>query len=250
VQLCDAPTGYRSAMHADAGSFELGLLRDGAERTRLDSRAAARSRARTRTTRMGIKPGQDDADGSHLADFDLVQRAAARDARALDEVIDRLACLPAMLRALHRRLSSPLSTDELAEVDQSTLAALWAKLLEYEGRASLETWAFRFAQLELHKALDRRRRNARLRLADEAQLAELEQHAADSPELEPGTVRSCIEQLGSPTAEIVRLRHYDECSFEDIAMRRSESVSSVKARYYRGLERLRGLLGPHLRRQA
>jgi RNA polymerase sigma-70 factor (ECF subfamily) len=199
---------------------------------------------------MGSTPGQDDADAGHAADLHLVQGAAARDSRSLEALIARLACLPAMVRALHRRVGAPLPADELAEVDQNTVAALWGKLMEYQGRASLETWAFRFAQLELLKALERRRRLARLRLADEAQLEDVEQRVASGPELEPATVRECIEQLGSPTSEIVRLRHYEERSFEDIARLRAESLSTVKARYYRGLERLRGLLAPHMRKQA
>ncbi len=250
LQLWGVSSGQRSPMHADAGSLELRLLRDRGERARVDSPRAARLTSRVRKPRMGSTSRQDDADAGHAEDLELVRSAAARESKALEALIARLACLPAMLRALHRRMGAPLPADELAEVDQNTVAALWGKLAEYEGRASLETWAFRFAQLELLKALDRRRRNARLRLTDDAQLENLEHRGASSPALEPATVRDCIERLGSPTSEIVRLRHYDERSFEDIARLRAESISTVKARYYRGLERLKGLLAPHMRDQA
>lgn len=191
-----------------------------------------------------------DASTGYDADVELVRRATAREPQALDELIQRWACVPAMLRALQRRVGARLNADELAEVEQCILAALWTKLLEYEGRAALESWAFRFVQLELHKALDRRRRSRRVALVDLERLAEISVAVPQASAIEPATVRSCVDRLGSPTSEIVSLRHYDDLSFEEIARRRGEALSAVKARYYRGLERLRVLLEPHLRRQS
>ncbi len=186
---------------------------------------------------------------AHAADRLLVQRALLRDRLALDQLVERLACTPAMLRVLQRQLGVRLRPEELADIEQSILGALWGKLSTYEGRAALETWAFRFVQLELHKALDRRRRGARLALVDSDRLDATPCAEPDATQIESTTLWACVERLGSPTCEIVTQRHYDELSFEEIARRRGEAVSAVKARYYRGLERLKASLEPHLRRQ-
>lgn len=186
----------------------------------------------------------------HVADLALVQRALARDGRAVEQLVLRLGCVPAMLRVAHRRMNSPLTADELNEVDQDAVAALWGKLSSYEGRASLETWAFRFAQIELHKARDRRNRQRRVALPGDELLREIAETAPQEPDVSAGVVSECIERLGSPTSDIVRLRHYEDFGFEDIARRLGLPLGTIKARYYRGLDRLRRLLEPHRRRQA
>jgi RNA polymerase sigma-70 factor (ECF subfamily) len=209
--------------------------------------ASARRGRRGMTSRPTEEPTLEDP---HAGDRALVQRALAREAQATDELVTRLACVPAMLRVQQRQVGARLNPDEFADIEQSILGALWAKLGAYEARAALETWVFRFVQLELHKALDRRRRAHRLALVDGERLAELPQAQPEAPQLEPAILRDCVDRLGSPTCEIVSMRHYDELSFEEIARRRGEALSAVKARYYRGLERLKALLEPHLRRQS
>lgn len=186
----------------------------------------------------------------YAADLDLVRRAIAGDGAATGAVLERLGCVPAILRSLHRRLGAPLRADELAEVDQNALAALWSKLAGFEGRATLESWAFRFVQLELHKALDRRRRRARLTLLDGDDLAELSAREEGAPAFDPTILHTAIAKLGPPTSDIVSERHFGELGFDEIARRRGESVSTIKARYYRGLERLKALLEPHLRTES
>lgn len=235
--------------HAQIG---LGLPLAGSPlaRTSIDSARPGRAQARRGASGMTSRPSEEitQAD-AHAADRLLVQRALTREPRAVDELVTRLACTPAMLRVLQRQLGARLRPDELADIEQSILGALWSKLSAYEGRAALETWAFRFVQLELHKALDRRRRSARLTLVDGERLEVLPCAEPGAPQIEPATLRACVERLGSPTCEIVSMRHYDELSFEEIARQRGEALSAVKGRYYRGLERLKALLEPHLRRQ-
>lgn len=208
----------------------------------LHSAPLRRPRRRATSQRMSTDSGD-----PYAADLDLVRRAIAGDGVATDAVLTRLGCVPAMLRSLHRRFGAPLRADELAEVDQNALAALWSKLPGFEGRAMLESWAFRFVQLELHKALDRRRSRARLTLLDGDDLAELSAREEVVPAFDPTILHTAIAKLGPPTSDIVSEHHFGELGFDEIARRRGESVSTIKARYYRGLERLKALLEPHLR---
>lgn len=132
-------------------------------------------------------------------------------------------------------------------MQQATIAALWAKLATYEGRASLETWAFRFTVLELLKSLARRDRQRQRAVDAEAELEHVPEREPDEPTLEPERIHAGLEQLGPPANEIIRLRHFEERSFEEISRAYGEPVNTIKARYYRGLERLRQLLEKHLR---
>jgi RNA polymerase sigma factor (sigma-70 family) len=67
--------------------------------------------------------------------------------------------------------------------------------------------------------------------------------------LEYEYVYACLERLDQIQASIIRLKHFSALTFEEIAARNTMSPNSVKTLYYRGLARLRGLLGPHLREE-
>jgi RNA polymerase sigma-70 factor, ECF subfamily len=174
-------------------------------------------------------------------DLTLVRRALDGDSRAREELTERLACVPAMLRDRHRRYGAPLGNDELLEVEQDTLLAMWSKLGQYEGRASIETWAYRFTVHELLKAIVRKRRARRT----EGETALLS-HAAperEEPSVDLVTLDESLRRLGASSSEVVKLRHFESLSFDEIASRTFEPTNTVKARYYRAMERLRELLG-------
>ena len=183
----------------------------------------------------------------HPEDLGLVKRALAAHAPSLEQLVRRLACVPAMLRERHGRLGALLSRDELAEVEQDTLVSLWAKLREFEGRASLETWAYRFMQNELLKALERRDRELRFVGDPERILASARDREAPEAPFEPAELLECIERVGLPASDIIRMRIFDDMEFEDIARRANRPVNTIKACYYRGLARMRELLAPRVR---
>lgn len=203
--------------------------------------------ARTRMT--SPQDRERPAPTAHASDLSLVRRAASGNALAVAELVQRLECIPAMLRELHRRYGAPLASDELAEIEQNTLAVLWSKLVSFEGRAALETWSYRFVRHELLKAFERRDRNRRSVVDGAAVLARVPQAEPREPEIDPGVLSECIERVGSPAADVIRMRHFDELGFEDIAMRCGEPLGTIKARYYRGLERLKELVAPFIKRE-
>ena len=73
----------------------------------------------------------------------------AGDGRAVDEIASRLTCIPRMLGRRNADFGGPLDADELRDLAQETIIAIWRKLEQYDGRASLETWAYRFCMYEL-----------------------------------------------------------------------------------------------------
>jgi RNA polymerase sigma factor (sigma-70 family) len=186
---------------------------------------------------------------ANLEDLELVGRLLRHDPVALEQMGRRLTCLLAMLRFQSRRLGASLSEHELEEIAQDTVVALWSKLATFKGLSTLETWAFRFATLEILKVIQRRaRRPAPARTIDE----DCEPAIAAGPEPEP-SISSAelidgLESLEPTTARVIRRRHEEEASFDDIAAAEGLPLNTVKARYYRGLARLRERLERRLKR--
>lgn len=165
-------------------------------------------------------------------------RALAGESAAIDALVDRLRCVPRMLADRNRRMGSPLDEGDLLDVAQETAAAVWRKLPDYAGRAALETWVYRFAYLELMLRLRRRRR----RPGSLEDVQAEPQAAAEPAAFEYEELHRCLDELPDDEAEIVRLKHYDDLTFEEVGALRSISPNTAKTRYYRGILKLRARL--------
>ncbi len=191
----------------------------------------------------------DPAHSPHAEDLALVSRALAGDARASEEVAERLLCVPTILRERHWRLGAPLQPDELEDAQQDTLVALWTKLAEYRGLASLEAWCFRFAVNELLRAIERKRRRAWRTLASpEEALEGVPTPEADELALDHAVLTAALERLPPAAADVIRARHFGDLTFEALSRTSREPISTLKARYYRGLSELRRFIEPHHRK--
>jgi len=189
----------------------------------------------------------------HADDLSLARRVLVGDGQACQEILQRLECVPAVLRERHRRMGSPLSSEELEDVQQDALMEMWVKLREFRGQAALETWAYRFVTNELLAAVDRKLRRARITSRDESQDPDTQPAAgpdSDSPSLDRSVLHLALSRLSEAVAEVIRARHFDERSFEEIARDSHTPVSTIKARYYRGLCDLKRLIAPHWRNVA
>lgn len=180
-------------------------------------------------------------DNSRHPDQRLVEGTLQGDPGATEQLIERLGCIPAILQARNQRLGLPFSDDDVAELTQETLALVWRKLATYEGLASLETWAYSYCNLQMCAALRNRRRRP---LTGTSALIEAES-VAERPLpdiLERDLVLNCLEQLAPAQARVVRMKHFDQLTFEAIGRELRMSANTAKTHYYRGLERLRSLL--------
>ncbi len=198
---------------------------------------------------MSDATAPDPAHSPHAEDLALVSRALAGDARASEEVAERLLCVPTILRERHWRLGAPLQPDELEDAQQDTLVALWTKLAEYRGLASLEAWCFRFAVNELLRAIERKRRRAWRTLASpEEALEGVPTPEADELALDHAVLTAALERLPEAAADVIRARHFGDLTFEALSRTSREPISTLKARYYRGLSELRRFIEPHHRK--
>lgn len=171
-------------------------------------------------------------------DLALARSAAAGDREALRAFAKRMHCVPRFLAAANARKGQPLGHEDLADLSQDTLIIIWQKLETFKGHATLETWARHFCQFEFYnrvRALYRRKLTA-------AAVVQEAQYSQDTP-LPPqqsdrasfSQLEISLVQLGSPTEEIIRMKHFELLIFEEIARRLNLPISTIKSRYYRGL---------------
>ena len=179
-------------------------------------------------------------------DLVLTRAALAGDEVALACLVRRLACLPRILEALSARLGRPLDEQELEDRGQETLIVAWRKLASFSGEARLETWSYGLARLELMNAIRRKRRRPDYRTESTGH----EPADVDEPPAEPhdrDVLLAEVARLVPAEGEIVRLKHFEDLTFDEIAARLAITLSTAKTRYYRGVarlhERLRGKLG-------
>ena len=171
----------------------------------------------------------------HPGDYSLAQRVCDGDSRATRLFLDRLSCIPGFV---HKRLAAegaPREEDVL-EITQSTLAALWKKLDRFDGTSSVETWAYGFCVFEVHKWRAQRQRWARVRAGGE----ELPEPAVEDVRARTfDRLHSALASLPGDAAEIVRLKHFEGLTFGQIGKRLGASANTAKTRYYRALAKLR-----------
>ena len=176
-------------------------------------------------------------------DLDLARRALLRDACAIEELVDRLACVPRFLRALNRRLGSPLDATGLADLAQDVLGEVWRRLDRYQGIARLETWVFRFADLGLRGAVRRQhreRRRAGLTLdLDGVPDASSALHAQDEAEEQEQLIEGLLGQLSEQDRELLRTRFLEETSIQELGSRMGLRENAVRNRIHRAIRRLR-----------
>lgn len=171
------------------------------------------------------------------ADVELVRGTLARDPESLARFIERMKCVPAMLAVRNSRSGGVLSEAELEDLSQDVVVAVWRKLDRFDGRARLETWVYQFCYLEFLRRC--RTLRSRPRLLDDLAVAE-------EPEAEvvPGTLdyeqlyRS-FDELGPAEADVLRLKHFEDLTFDEVGARLGVSPNTAKTRYYRALDKLR-----------
>lgn len=183
----------------------------------------------------------------HPADVDLVRKALRSPPppealRAREDLERRLGCVPRILRARNEQLGRPLSSSDIPDLVQDTLTVIWRKLPQYEGRASLETWIYRICSLELMNAARRVQRRAAVTRSQEevGALETVPDEAQRAPShLVYEELYHHLSKLPADLEHVLRLKHYEDKTFEEIGAALGLKPSGAKHHYYRALELLR-----------
>lgn len=183
---------------------------------------------RNRGPRRGTHEGDPRA-----RDLALAAAALAGDREALETFLQRMRCIPRFIARLTRGGSLGTLRTERADLAQEAFRRVWAELPAYEGRASLETWAWRFCAHVVSEA--RRRRKP------------LTGDPPERPAPEPGgldpdeelRIHAALETLEPELRAVVELKHFEGETFPALATRLGISPNTAKTRYYRALAILR-----------
>lgn len=194
---------------------------------------------RLRDAVAGPKRETGSADANLADDAALVSAVLKGEARARLEFAARLRVVARVLDARNRRLGAPLRDHELEDVLQDTVTKIWEHLPRFRGHAALDTWMYPIAVRTLSNALrERRNRGAWLprdRDVDPDQLLAAEEDLAAESE----SLTQALDELTPERARVVRMRHLDEASFDEIGVRLGVPPGTAKTWYYRAISALR-----------
>jgi RNA polymerase sigma-70 factor (ECF subfamily) len=180
----------------------------------------------------------------HALDLELARRVLANDDGAFAHFVDRMGVLPRILDVLNTRLGKPLNDHDLADLAQDTLIVVWSKLASFAGEATLETWVFGVARLELMNAVRKIRRRVLGAQPLDAERLTAPVHEIEA-RLDYGVLHQALAKLDPLEADVIRLKHFDDLTFETIGARRRISANTAKTRYYRGIRHLQDELRAH-----
>ena len=140
---------------------------------------------------------------------------------------------------------------EVEDVVQEVFFKVYRKLESFQGKSSFYTWLYR---VSLNTAADhlKRRRNDRSRnvedfeLIDQPQKGDTPGAGMDRRELRR-QMAAAISDLPDKYRDILVLREYQECSYEEIASILQCSKGTVESRLFRARARLRDKLAKYLK---
>lgn len=172
------------------------------------------------------------------SDLDLARAALGGAPTSRDGLAERLRCIGRILGAQQAR-GRRLSTEALEDLVQDVAATVWRKLPDYAGDAPLEGWVAAFCKNAWRNATrSEARTNARSQeLVEEPATADANEGGLDDQ------VHRCMSRLGSSDQDLVRSKHFDGLTLDEIAKRVQQNLNAIKARYYRALLQLRQCLG-------
>jgi RNA polymerase sigma-70 factor (ECF subfamily) len=172
-------------------------------------------------------PGVSDAGESRQRA--LVQRAAAGDADAFAEIIERRAS-----RLLRTAAAILGSAAEAHDVVQETLVSAWVHLPQLRDADRLDAWLNR--TLRNACSLSLRRRRPSVQLEPETSGFSAPDHAGAS--LESASIRAAFGRLSVDDRQILLLHHLHHLPLAEVARQLGTPVGTAKSRLWRARQAL------------
>lgn len=195
------------------------------------------------TSSSNAPPGTPAPEPTPASDLELVRDVLAGDSGAFTRLGERLREVPRLIAAANRRMSRPLERSDLEDAAQDALVKIWEKLPTFEGRSTLEGWAWRFCVFELRNRT-RAAASRRHHVGQSIDAVETEPAAPaqDPMPYESEELNAALDKLPPEMAEVIRLKHDEGIMFKEISARLGIADSTAKTRYYRGIAQLRAAL--------
>ena len=172
----------------------------------------------------------------------LVQRIAAGDGQAVQELMDRYG---ALIRSMARR---QVGAQDAEDLSQEVFMQVWKHAERFDpAKGNEEAWITTIAR---RRIIDRRRAAGRRpesqELIEEA-VAGVEDHDNVEAEDEARLAEDAISKLGPEQQRVLRMALIDGLTHTEITQRMKMPLGTVKSHVRRGLERVRAHLSAHHR---
>ena len=135
------------------------------------------------------------------------------------------------------------SAEDANDITQIVFLKIAEQLDEYDPRYKFFSWIYRIA---VNESLNLLRRNRREEALDDD--VDLPGSERDNPESQFGEaevsrrIRSAMMSLPTNDRIVLSLRHFSECSYQEIAQILDVDEKTVKSRLFEARQRLRGML--------
>jgi len=133
--------------------------------------------------------------------------------------------------------------EDANDVTQIVFLKIAEQLDEYDPRYKFFSWIYR---ITVNEALNQLRRNRREEALDDE--VELPGSERNNPESQYGEaevarrIQSTLMRMPTNDRIVLSLRHFSECSYEEIAQILDVDEKTVKSRLFEARQRLRGML--------
>lgn len=190
-------------------------------------------------------PSSDAAQGPDVADdATLVVRAQHGDQGAFTSLVERYS--GKIWSLVSGMLRNAADTEDAV---QESFFKAYRKLGEFEGKASFYTWLYRIAVNTATDHLKRRRSKVKA-IDDLPGFDPVAAEAAPGHTSERGELRrrlaEAMADLPDKYRDILVLREYEECSYEEIAQTLGIAIGTVESRLFRARARLHEKLKKYL----
>ena len=173
------------------------------------------------------------------ADRDVLERIAAGELDALEELYDRY---KTMAYSIAYRITNDATLAE--DVVQDAFLGTWRNAAKYvEGRGSVKTWLLSIVHHRAIDAIRRRRPTTELPESTDtppAALTEPDIWAEVAADLDAEMVRSAMDALSPPQREAIELAYFGGLTQVEIAERTGTPLGTIKSRMRLGLLAMRG----------
>jgi len=142
--------------------------------------------------------------------------------------------------AAYRMLGNP---EEAADVTQTTFLKVFENIQRFDPKHRLFSWTYRIAMNESIDQLKRSKRTEPLREPPVSD-AKSPQDDAVASQLSD-EVQATLMELNEEHRAVITLRHFSECSYEDISRILDVPEKTVKSRLFTARRQLRNKLNQH-----
>ena len=198
------------------------------------------------STLMTHKPtgkATDQAQGP--SDQELVSKVIRGDQEAFRHLVDRYS--PRLFNLVGAIVRDRI---EVEDVVQETFFKVYRKLSGFQGKSSFYTWLYRVAFNTATDHLKKKKNNRTHSIEEFEQIEPTAEMADPSQDLRRNELRrrlaDSVAELPEKYRNILVLREYEDCSYDEIAEILGCSKGTVESRLFRARGRLRDKLKHHL----